>query len=93
MNELSADFIEEIIEMAVEEIVGIVAYLSESMMSSGRVFGDVDVKGDGEVVARYVDLAQQGVMTMLPVVNPDLAASERRRFDGAMGRQIQGDAE
>lgn len=89
MNELSADFLEEIIDMAVEEVMNIVSFLSESMLAGGRVFGDVDVKGDGETIARYVDMAQSGVMTMLPVVNPDLAASEWRRFDGAMGRQIE----
>lgn len=89
MNELSADFLEEIIEMAVEDVMEIVAYLADSMLAGGRVFGDVGINTDGERIARYVDLDDTGALTMLPVVNPQLAQRERREFEGAMGRQIE----
>ena len=90
MNELSADFLEDVIEMAVADVLNLVGFLSDELLSGGRVFGDVVNNSDGEKVARYVDLAQSGALTMLPSVNPKLRGQLDREFDGAMGRQIEG---
>jgi roadblock/LC7 domain-containing protein len=64
------------------------AYLMDQLMQDGRAFGDHEITDDGDFVAYYVDLQQQGVLEMLPVVNAKLARELRARFDRIMNAHI-----
>lgn len=72
MNALNPDFIQDVVEIAVERITSIVLYLMDQMVQNGVVFGDEQFKDDAEFAAWYADMAQRGVLDFLPAINMKL---------------------
>ena len=80
---------QEVIDLAVTQIMDILTFLMEELLAEGYVITDHVIEDDAEFIAYYVDLWQTNVVPFLQTVNPKLAREYETRYARIMGKQIE----
>ena len=76
---LSADFWDEVKKLAINQTVAILESSLDSMLTDGRVIGDVKLQRE-QRVARYMQLRDEGVLEHLRVISPKLLEEMQKQF-------------
>lgn len=87
-NILDPRRLKEIEDQAVERCMGIIQAVLDSMIVDGLTYGDVPLDTPDKRVEAQIAFEQQGIMEMLPVVNPKLARTLNAEFQNADERMI-----